>query len=74
MASAKKLQTTRTCVAQYYVFHNFIQIHKSLKVTPAMESGLAHEVRDFEWIVGLIDLNAPKPGPRGKYKKKNPAA
>ena len=24
----------------------------------------------FEDIVGLIDANAPKPGPRGPYKKR----
>jgi len=71
---SKKVANHTHMVALYTVFHNFIRIHKSLKVTPAQESGLADEVRDFEWIVGLIDLNAPKPRPRGKYKKKKPAA
>lgn len=66
---SKKLANHCHMVALYTVFYNFVKIHKSLRVTPAMESGLADEVRDFEWIVGLIDLNAPKPGRRGKYKK-----
>ena len=26
--------------------------------------------RDAEWIVSLIDARAPKPGPRGPYKKR----
>ena len=71
---SKKVANHTHMVALYVTFHNFIRIHKTLKVTPAMESGLADEVRDFEWIVGLIDLNAPKPGPRGSYKKKKSAA
>lgn len=56
-------------VALYTVFYNFIKIHKTLSVTPAMEAGISDTVRDFEWIVGLIEVNAPKPGPRGPYKK-----
>ena len=26
---------------------------------------------DMEWIVGMIDERAPKPGPRGPYKKRS---
>jgi len=70
---SKKVANHTYMVALYTVFHNFIRIHKNLKVTLAMESGLSDEVRDFEWIVGLIDLNAPKSGPRGPCKKKKAA-
>ena len=68
---SKKVAKHTHLVALYTVFHNFIRIHKTLKVTPAMESGLSDEVRDFEWIVGLIDLNKPTPKKRGPYKKKS---
>lgn len=67
---SKKVANHTFMVALYTVFHNFIRIHKTLKVTPAMESGLSDELRDFEGIVGLMDLNAPKTGPRESYKKK----
>jgi len=67
---SKKLANHCHMVALYTVFYNFCKIHKTLKVTPAQESGLADEVRDFEWIVGLIDLNKPAPKKRGPYKKK----
>jgi hypothetical protein len=58
-------------VVLYATFYNFCKIHKSLRVTPAMEAGLSDTVRDFEWICELIDARAPKPGPRGAYKKRN---
>ena len=58
-------------VALYTVFYNFCRIHKTLRVTPAMEAGIDNTARDAEWIVGLIDSAAPKPGKRGPYKKRN---
>ena len=60
-------------VALYTVFYIFCKIHKTLKVTPAQESGLAYEVREVEWIVGLIDLNKPAPKKRGPNKKRSKA-
>lgn len=34
-----------------------------MKVTPAMEAGLADSIMDVEWIVGMIEENTPPPGP-----------
>lgn len=70
-AFSKKFENHAHMVALYTVFYNFCKIHKSLRVTPAIEAGISDTVRDFDWIVGLIDARAPKPGPRGPYKKKN---
>ena len=67
-AFSKKFENHAHMVALYTVYYNFVRIHKTLSVTPAMEAGLSDTVRDFEWIVGLIDVNTPKPGPRGPYK------
>lgn len=38
-------------------------IHKSLRVIPAMVAGINNELRDVEWIVGLIEAREPRPGP-----------
>lgn len=53
----------------YFVFYNFCRIHKTLRVTPAMAAGIDNTVHDMDWIVDMIDAIAPKPGPRGPYKK-----
>jgi len=69
-AFSKKFENHAHMVALYTVFYNFCKIHKSLRVTPAIEAGICDTVRDFAWIVELIDARAPKPGPRGPYRKR----
>ena len=71
-AFSKKVQNHVCHVALYTVFYNFCRIHKTLKVSPAMASGVSDTLRDAEWIVGLIDARAPKPakpGPKGLRRK-----
>ena len=53
-------------VALYTVFYNFCRIHKTLRVTPAMEAGVSKTLQDAEWIVGLMDAAAPKPKKPGQ--------
>lgn len=68
---SKKITNHAHMVTLCTVFHDFIRIRKTLKVTRAMELGLSDEVRDFEWISGLIGLNKPAPKKREPYKKKS---
>jgi hypothetical protein len=42
-------------VALYALWYNFIRIHKTLRVTPAMESGVADYLFSFEDLVGIVD-------------------
>ena len=72
-AFSKKIDNHAYALALYFVHYNFCRIHQSLRVTPAMEAGLAATPYDAEWIVGLVDAAAPtprKPGPKGPRKKK----
>lgn len=69
-AFSKRFESHVRMVALYTVFYNFIRIHKSLRVTPAMAAGIADRVWSFDDIVARIDRDAPKPGPRGPYKKR----
>lgn len=67
---SKKVANHTHMVALYTVFYNFCRMHKSLRMSPAMAAGVSDTLRDVEWIVSLIDEHAPKPGPRGPYKKR----
>lgn len=64
-----RLENHLHMLSLYFVHYNFVRIHKTLKVTPAMEAGVSNELHDMEWIVGLIDENTPEPKKRGPYKK-----
>jgi hypothetical protein len=55
-------------VALYTMFYNWIRIHKSLRVTPAMQAGLTDRVWSFEDIVARIDRDAPPVAPRRPYR------
>lgn len=70
-AFSKKLANHIHMLSLYFLHYNFCRQHKSLGgISPAMAAGVSSTLCDMEWIVGLIDARAPKPGPRGPYKKK----
>ena len=70
-AFSKKLLNHMHHVSLYFVHYNFCRMHKTLRMSPAMAAGVTDTLRDAEWIGGLIDARATKPGPRGPYKKRN---
>lgn len=69
-AFSKKLNNHIHALALYFVFYNLCRIHKTLRVTPAMEAGVADRVWSFEDIIAKIEAMAPAPKPRGPYKKR----
>jgi hypothetical protein len=39
----------------HYMYYNFCRIHQTLRVTPAMESGLSDHAWSIEELVRLLD-------------------
>jgi IS1 family transposase len=70
-AFSKKFENHAHMVAIYAVWYNWIRIHKTLRVTPAMAAGLSETVIDWAQIVEAMDADAPKPSARGPYKKRS---
>ena len=54
--------------ALHFVYYNFVRIHKTLRVTPAVEAKLTTKPMSIEDIVNLIPVEEPKK--RGSYKTK----
>ena len=69
-AFSKRVEKHWAMLSLYFLHYNFCRIHKTLRVTPAMEIGIDTTVRDCEWIVGLIDARAPKPNRPKTYRKR----
>ncbi len=69
-AFSKRIINHCHALALYFVWYNFVRIHSSLRVTPAMAAGVTERLWDMTDIVKLIDDVAPKPVPRGPYKKR----
>ena len=68
-AFSKKLENHMRMVALYTVWYNFIRVHKTLRVIPAMEAGLSETVWDMEDLVRIMDERAPKSGRPKTYNK-----
>jgi IS1 family transposase len=68
---SKKLENHLHMLSLYFVHYNFVRIHKTLKMTPAMAAGVSATLHDMTWLAGVIEAAAPKAGPRGPYKKRH---
>ena len=53
-AFSNKLENHAAMVSLYFMYYNFGRVHQTLRVTPAMEAGIADHVWSIEEIVGLI--------------------
>ncbi len=54
-AFSKKIENHAHAVALHYMFYNFARIHKTLRVTPAMQAGVSDHVWSLEEIAKLAD-------------------
>jgi IS1 family transposase len=68
---SKKLENHSHSLAVYFFHHNFCRIHKGLRLTPAMASGVTDELMDMSHLVRLIDMMEEPAKPRGPYKKRS---
>ncbi len=51
---SKKVENHKAAVALHFMHYNFARIHKSLRVTPAMEAGVADHVWSLAEIADLV--------------------
>jgi len=73
---SKKVENHAHAIAIHYMHYNYCRIHQTLRVTPAMQAGIATRVWDLEDLEALVEekeLQAIEDGAmkRGKYRTKN---
>ena len=54
-AFSKTLENHAAMVSRYFMYYNCGRVHQTLRVTPAMEAGIATHVWSIEEIVGLME-------------------
>ncbi len=64
-AFSKKAENHAYSVALFVFFYNFCRIHKTLRVTPAMQAGVTDKLWGVEDIAALVEATEAKPAKRG---------
>jgi hypothetical protein len=61
-AFSKRVENHKAAVALHFMWYNFGRIHRTLRVTPAMEAGVSDRVWSLAEVAGLADA-VPAGGP-----------
>ena len=70
-AFSKKFENHVHALALYFMFYNFVRVHKTLCMSPAMAAGVSETLWTMEDIAERIEARRPQAGKRGPYKKKS---
>jgi hypothetical protein len=54
-AFSKKLENHIAAIALHCMYYNFVRIHQTLRVTPAMEAGISNHAWSIHELIGLIE-------------------
>ena len=54
-AVSKRIQNYAAMVAIHIVHYNFVRIHKTLRITPAMAAGISERIWSLEKIIDMAD-------------------
>lgn len=68
----KKVEAHANAVALHFMYYNFVHIHATLRVTPAMAAGVTDKLWEVSDIVALIEAKeaAETPAVRRPYQKR----
>jgi IS1 family transposase len=69
-AFSKKVENHAHSVALHFAYYNFVRIHKTLRMTPAMAAGVTDRLWEMSDLVAILDAAEAAPAKRGAYKKK----
>ena len=53
-AFSKKIENLRHAVALHFMYYNFVRIHTTLRVTPAMEAGITDHVWTIQELLETV--------------------
>lgn len=74
-AFSKRVENHIHALSIYFMHYNFVRIHQSLQVSPAMAAGVSKtlwSLMDIARMVEEYEARQAKPAKRGPYKKRSP--
>ena len=69
---SKKVENHAYSVALFTTYYNFVRIHKTLRMSPAMAAGVTDRLWEIADIITLIEAREGPPKERGPYKPTGP--
>jgi IS1 family transposase len=67
---SKKFENHAFSVALFAMYYNFVKVHSTLRMSPAMAAGVSKTLWEIGDIVKLVEAAEAKPAKRGTYKKR----
>jgi hypothetical protein len=55
-AFSKKIENHMAALALYFMYYNFVRIHQTLRVSPAIAAGVTGKLWSIEDVVNLIEM------------------
>jgi hypothetical protein len=53
-AFSKKIENHCAALAIFYMYYNFVRIHQTLRMSPAMAAGVTDRLWSIEDMIGLL--------------------
>jgi IS1 family transposase len=70
---SKKLENHAYSVALFAMYYNFVKVHSTLRMSPAMSAGVSKTLWEIGDILKLVEAAEAGPTKRGPYKKRTAA-
>lgn len=66
---SKKIEAHVNAISLHFAYYNFVKVHKTLRMSPAMAAGVTDRLWEMADLVAIVEAAEPKPGKRGPYRK-----
>jgi transposase-like protein len=66
---SKKLENHANAIALHFAYYNFVRIHQTLRMTPAMAAGVTDRLWEMADLFAIVEATDAKPNRPARYKK-----
>lgn len=67
---SKKIEAHVNAIALHFAYYNFVRVHQTLRMSPAMAAGVEKTLWSMADLVAVVEAAEAKPGKRGPYKSR----